>query len=490
MSEPAVTARPFRFAQAVVAILLAIRLTALVVMPPIGDEAYYWMWGQKLGWSYFDHPPLHAWLLHVMGLVFGWNYFSLRGLTLFTLAGTLWIFWLWSKRLKPADPAAWFWPSAALYLASPLYFLMGSIAFHDHLLIFLCIASAHCFLMFAERWEADRRGLGWLYGGAILLGLAVLTKYNGVLIGFGVAVFFIVHRPMRSAWRSPHLYLAALLAVAMQAPVLWWNLTESFASYNFHLSERWGGSFGLSPIHLLIFIVQGLVLVSPFLFPAIFSMMRRPLGAPFADRARALALSAFWASTLVMGFLSLFVETYFYWNITAFLLLMPLLAGWISSRGVLILHLVYGLVLIAVFTFNNLVIPIGNLTGGMDWTIASTYGWPDVASRIRTLKKEHEIGFVAATRYTTAAQLGYALHDPDVTDLARRHDQYDYWFDPTAHKGQDALVVSDPQLGIKAVSPLFDSFEKLETLPVERFGMVIYQPTIYLGKGFRGQTPN
>ena len=78
---PAVTTRPFRFAQIVVALLLAVKLYVLVVMPPIGDEAYYWMWGQKLGWSYFDHPPLHAWLLHGMGLVFGWNYLALRGLT-------------------------------------------------------------------------------------------------------------------------------------------------------------------------------------------------------------------------------------------------------------------------------------------------------------------------------------------------------------------------------------------------------------------------
>ena len=26
------------------------------------DEAYYWMWGQHLSWSYFDHPPLDGWL--------------------------------------------------------------------------------------------------------------------------------------------------------------------------------------------------------------------------------------------------------------------------------------------------------------------------------------------------------------------------------------------------------------------------------------------
>ncbi|HEX4298923.1 MAG TPA: glycosyltransferase family 39 protein, partial [Devosia sp.] len=129
-----VVRRPFRLIQLAVALLLAIKLYLSIFTPPIGDEAYYWMWGQKLGWSYFDHPPLHAWLLHLMGLLFGWNLFSLRILTWVTLGGTLWIIWLWARRLKPDDPAAWFWPSAAIYLASPLFFLMSNIAFHDHLL--------------------------------------------------------------------------------------------------------------------------------------------------------------------------------------------------------------------------------------------------------------------------------------------------------------------------------------------------------------------
>ncbi len=58
-------------------LLLAIKVYFMLVAPPIGDEAYYWMWGQKLDWSYLDHPPLHAWLLRLSSLL-GWNLFSLR----------------------------------------------------------------------------------------------------------------------------------------------------------------------------------------------------------------------------------------------------------------------------------------------------------------------------------------------------------------------------------------------------------------------------
>ena len=479
-----VVSRPIRLAQGLVVFLLLCKVWLTFNAPPIGDEAYYWLWGQRLDWSYFDHPPLHAWLLWMMSLL-GWNLLTLRLLTWLTLAGTLWIFWLWAKRLKPEDPAAWWWPSAAIYLSSLLFFLMSGISFHDHLLIFLSIATAHFFLLFAERWEEGRRDYRFLYGGALLLGLTVLTKYNGLLMGFGIALFFLAYRPVRSAWRSPHLYLAALLAVAMQSPVLLWNLQRGFVSYNFHLSERWGGTlFQFRPLLALEFIALALLVVGPFVFGAIARLIREPMGQPFADRARALALSVLAISTATMLFLSFFIQVFFYWNIVAFLLLMPLLAGWFRRRWPFNAHMVCGLVVGIGCVVNFSIVPIGNIINRYDWTISSTFGWDATAERVKALNAERDVGFVATTVYTTAAQLGFAMHDPSVVSISRRHDQYDYWFDPTAHLGENALVVTDPQRGLRDIKAYFDTLELLETVPYERFGLTIYTPQIYYGTGF------
>ena len=480
--RPAVTERPFRLAQIAVAIILLFKIYLAFAGPPVGDEAYYWIWGQKLGWSYFDHPPLHAWLLRVVS-VFGWNLFSLRLLTWLTLGGTLWIFWLWAKRLKPEDPAAWFWPTAAIYLASPVFFWTSGISFHDHLLTFLCIASASVFLRFAETWEATGKGWRWLYLAATLLGLAVLTKYNGVLLGIGVAVFFVVHKPLRPLWRSPHLYLAGLLSVALQAPVIWWNITEGFASYKFHLSERWGGElFKFTPTHALTFVALTFVAVGPFLFPAIIRLIRKPLGTPFADRARSLALSVFVVSTLTMGFLSFFIEIFFYWNIVAYILMMPMLAGWFVRRRVMLAHIIFGALIALTYSYHSTINPAN------DWTLSSTFGWNAVAKRVAVFEKKYKTDFVAATRYTTAAQLAFAMHDPEVTAIADRHDQYDYWFDPAAHEGKDAIVVSDQRLGLKEIEGHFDELTKLQTVPYKQFGLTIYSPTIYLGKRYHSKS--
>lgn len=486
MSLPGpVVARPIRIAQAFVVFALLAKAWLSVMAPPIGDEAYYWLWGQRLDWSYFDHPPLHAWLLRAMSL-FGWNTLALRLLTWLTLAGSLWISWLWAKRLKPEDPAAWWWPSVAVYLSTLLFFLMSGIAFHDHLLIFLCLATGHAFLVFAEQWEDGRPNYLALYGGAVLLGLTVLTKYNGVLLGIGVALFFIVHRPVRGVWRSPHLYLAALLSVAMQAPVVWWNLQRGFVSYNFHFSERWAGDFGFRPVLALLFLVTVLVVMGPFVFGALFRMMRTPLGAPFADRARVLALCVLAVSTLAMLAMSLFVRVFFYWNIVAFALAMPLLAGWFVRRWPYYAQLVLGVVVIVGCVVNFSIMPIGNLAARYDWTISSTFGWDRVAQRVEVLKAEHDAGFVTVSVYTTAAQLAFAMHDAQVTSISPRHDQFDYWFDPQAHLGENAIIVADSDNPVGYTAQFFESVTLLESVPYDRFGMTIYAPQIYLGTGFRG----
>lgn len=480
------TPRLVRVSQVALAVLLLIKAYITLTMPPIGDEAYYWMWGQKLAWSYFDHPPLHAWLLRLMGVIFGWNLFSLRVLTWLTLGGTLLLFRWWAKRLAPENPAGWFWPAAAIYVAMPMIFTMTSIVFNDHLLIFLSLAAITAFLVFVEKWESDRTGFRWLYAAATLLGLAVLTKYNGVFVAVGFALFLAIRKPTRALFLSPHTYLAGLLSVALQAPVIWWNVTEGLASYKFHLSERWGsGPLTFNVSTLADYLGLTLIYTSPFLIPAIWGIFRRSFGTPFADRARLLAILIFTLSSLMMLALSLFVRVAPYWNIVAVVPMMPLLFGYIRRRWVIYVHFFWGFVLAVLMAINNTMLPITTLlTHRFDWTTSSAFGWPVLAEHVTQLRKLHPVSFIAASRYTTAAQLGYALQDPEVVGLANRHDQYDYWFDPQAHEGESALVVSDPQLGLKYFTAHFDKLTKLETVPYVRFGSTLYKPSIYLAEGF------
>src|SRR6185312_4811357 len=257
----------------------------------------YWMWGQHLEWSYFDHPPLHAWLLHVVALAFGWSRFSARLLTWASLALVLWVFHVWSRKLAPENSANWFWRAAALYLASPFYFGMTTIAYNDHLLVAFGLLAIHGFTMFAERHASGApSATRWLYFAAVALGLATLCKYNGAVIGLGFLAALLIRKDLRDTLRTPHPWLAALLAIAMQAPVIYWNLTEGLASFRYHLNDRWTQPGHFDWQHPVNFVLLCILFWSPFLvWPAI-SVIRATPHNDVESRTKAIAVTVFTVS--------------------------------------------------------------------------------------------------------------------------------------------------------------------------------------------------
>jgi len=469
----------------VAGVFLVLKAVMSAVMNPIGDEAYYWLWGQHLDLSYFDHPPLHAWLLRLMHALFGWNLFSLRVLTWVTFLATLAVFWAWARRLAPAAPATWFWRAVCIYLASPLFLGMTTIAFNDHLMMALVVLSAHAMLLFAERWEAGGRRYGLLYLSALLLGLAVLSKYNAVFLGLGYAAFIVLRPSLRPLLANPHTWLAGLLSIALQAPVFWWNFAEGFASYRFHFTERWNGPLRLSWEAPILFVIVALIVVSPFAAIGVVRYLRRRPEGAFAARAKQLAGSVFVVSTLAMLVLASFAEVFFYWNIVAFILVLPLAVDAIGRRWLFWLHMLYGGGMALLLVFNQLVAPVGNVFGAYDWTISSTYGWDEIGREVQALRAEHPDAFVATSFYTTAAQLGFAMVEPDIVALSPRPDQFDFWFDPEAHRGEDAIIVADRFYTVDHAARQFDSIAAVRQVEIVSFGRVIYAPTIYLARGFR-----
>lgn len=466
------------------AVFLAVKLVVFLGMNPIGDEAYYWLWGQHLDWSYFDHPPLHAWAMALVSKLFGWNLWSLRALTLLTFGGTLLIFWDWAKRLQPDAPVDYFWRATTIYLATPLFLGMSTIVFNDHLMMFLVVASGHAMLLFAESVETDRPRFRWLYLSALLLGLAVLTKYNAVFLGLGYAIFFAVRRPLRGLYRSPHTYLAGLFSVAIQAPMLWWNYTQNFASFGFHAAGRWRNTPTFAWEKPLLFLLVAAIVASPFvLYAAIRYCLRRPVGI-FEDRAHSLAVAVFITSSLSLLVLASFAEVLFYWNIVAFILLIPLLPLVMRNAWLMGLHIAYGLAMAALLLVNQFYAPIGNLTGSYDWTIASTYGWDEIGREVQAARIEYDAAFVGTSFYTTAAQLGFAIQDPDTVAISTRPDQFDIWFRPDLYRGETAIIVADLTYPIDYAAGMFERFTPLQTLEIRSFGRVVYTPTIYLMENF------
>ncbi len=435
--------------QLLVLLFLAIRAYFDLKADLFGDEAYYWMWGQRLGWSYFDHPPLHAWLLRLVAITAGWHPISVRLLSWLTLAGVLLIFRSWAARMAPEAPRLWFWRTAAIYIASPIFFGMTMIAYNDHLLVLLSLLAIHCFVVFIDRVETgEARALRWLYGAAIALGLAVLTKYNGVFIGFGFVATCLLRPKLRRLLATPHPWLTGLLAAAMQAPVIYWNFAANLASFRYHLDDRWGGAVGhFSWLHPVNFILLCIILWSPFLVWPLIRMLRSTPATDFEGRARTVAVSIFAISSLSFLAISCVLDAFFYWNIVAFIGLMPLLTRFMGNPVLRWAHYLFGLLFAVLIVVNFSVIPVGELLGIRDRGSSSDYNWTAIGEHMRAAEEKTPADLIAATRYSTTAQLGFALGTPDTVKLSPEHSQYDYWQDEADYAGKSALILTDEQDG-------------------------------------------
>ena len=104
----------------------------------------------------------------------------------------------------------------------------------DEELIFFSLLAVHFFVLFFLGVESDRSRLRLLYTAAILQGIAGLAKYIAVLIAVAVAATVLIRARLRHLIASPHLYLGALVALAIQVPTIAWNVANDSASFRFH----------------------------------------------------------------------------------------------------------------------------------------------------------------------------------------------------------------------------------------------------------------
>ncbi|RYE07663.1 MAG: phospholipid carrier-dependent glycosyltransferase [Hyphomicrobiales bacterium] len=472
--------------QLVVLYLLGLRLWFDITVTPMGDEAYYWMWGQHLSWSYFDHPPLNGWLQGAVAAIFGWSNFTVRLTTWLSLAGTASVFWLWSARLAPHDRAGWFWHTLAIFLTIPTIAILGGVAFHDHLLVFFALASLYAFHRFADAWEDGDPAWRWLYLSAALLGLATLTKYNGVFLGIAYALWVLIRPKLRPLLLTPHLWLAALLAIAIQAPVFHWNLGAGMASFQFHLADRPSANWARPRTgQITTFLATVPIALSPVLALAAFRLFWIKPRSPSEGRIFGLAGTAYFSALILWAGLAAYVTVYFHWNIVGYAMLAPVAWRLIGGRFFLWLHVLFGLFVASVAVLSYTVTPL-KIGGIGDPGAPANYGWPEVATRIEALQADHPGSFLGATRYTYAAQLGFQLHDTEIAAFNPVRSQNDYWWDAAARTGQDALIVADRQFTIDAARDSFATLEQLDTVDaVDRDGKVLWRFEIWLARDFQ-----
>ena len=215
---------------------------------PAEDELYYWAWAQNLKGSYFDHPPLVAYLIRLSTMIFGNNLFGIR---FFSCVSSFYILWVLRSYCRGGQ-------ILTFVLFTPVFALGSILMTPDTPLLFFWTAYivwvTHTVLRI-NSWNEDPVdrvyhsspvSIGqWAWGG-LLLGLGCLSKYTMfVAIPCSFVVFF-----LRFPWRgwAWGYFLHLFSALIVFSPVLIFNYRHDWVSFRFQWENamQGGGGFAFS----------------------------------------------------------------------------------------------------------------------------------------------------------------------------------------------------------------------------------------------------
>ena len=214
---------------------LLVRGIIALWLPPGYDEAYYYIYTQNPNWSFFDHPPLVA-ITTAIGL---WlssetvSQFTIRIGTLLIHTATLAILYYAARRLFDERIG-----KLTLILASliPIFIVaFGTLTLPDVPLMFFWVAvlwgSVEEF--FGSEPSENYKPTYRLAIISVLVGLACLSKYHGLLLGAGLVGFCLTAPPFRKALTSPWMVVGLVGFGITIAPVVLWNANHNWESFTF-----------------------------------------------------------------------------------------------------------------------------------------------------------------------------------------------------------------------------------------------------------------
>jgi 4-amino-4-deoxy-L-arabinose transferase-like glycosyltransferase len=247
--------RAEKFLIAAALALFALRLVMAAATGLVDDEAYYRLWSLAPSLSYYDHPPMIAWMIGIGRTLLGDTALGVRLVAPFChLIGAvlLWrtAFLLYGR--ETARTAVW------LLLAMPLLAIGGILMTPD----LPSVLFAGCVLWALAELEHSKNANWWLAAGAFA-GLGLLSKYTNLFLGATILLWLVATPENRRWFRVPQLWIGGLIAVAGAMPVIIWNAGHEWASFSKQFG-RVGHSGALGgPLYFTEFLGTFLALASP-----------------------------------------------------------------------------------------------------------------------------------------------------------------------------------------------------------------------------------
>jgi 4-amino-4-deoxy-L-arabinose transferase-like glycosyltransferase len=268
----------------VLAVITIIRLIGLKFsnVDLFFDESQYWVWSREPAFGYFSKPPLLAWLIATAEHVCGSTEACIRSPAPVLYFGTALLVYAIARQLYDRQVA--FFAALSIGFATGAAFSARIISTDVPLLF--CWALA--LLAYVKLLAGG--GPRWTVVLGVALGLGLMAKYAMIYFLLGVALAAVLDPDARKLLRTPAPWLALLIAAAIVAPNILWNLNNGLETFKHTGDNIQGSGVVFDPRKGFEFIFAQFAVFGPVVFAVLLAALVR-IASPVLTRNDRLMLA-------------------------------------------------------------------------------------------------------------------------------------------------------------------------------------------------------
>ena len=472
------------------------------------DEVYYWLLAKYPTISFFDHPPMFAWFINIFsfGLTFDSELF-VRMSPLIAFAINTWVIFLIGKEIKNQRTG---FIAALLYQSSIYSFVItGIMIIPDTPLSLFWLLAMRSFIIALRAENITKRELNHLLLAGLFTGLAVISKYQSLILWAGAGAFILFHN---RAWlKKTHLYLAGIISISIIAPILLANSGADSSNVSFQ-TDRISFYGEIKPLFFMRELLGQLVYNNPINVVLAFIAL-------LSFRKNHYLQANDWKILIWLGLPILFVSLFFaifratlpHWSAPGYYALMLIAAAWLDKKSKRIFptinKIAIGFILIALSTTYiqiNHGLLLGNTSTeihklGEDDVSLDMYGWSQINDQFikQSFPKHSNTKTIIARKWYNAAHLDYYIARPNSLKLLAIGDIMDVHDYKRINKirgdlkpGENAWFIAvsrdyqDPNIHF---TDFFNRIYPMDTLEITRNNQVVEYAFVFYLESYQRQ---
>ena len=448
-----------------IAAITIFRLIYINFVPLVPQEAYYWKYAMHLALSYFDHPPMTAYIIAFFTWIGGDHVFFIRIGSIILSTGLIILLYSITQRLFRNQKMA---IVTVLAINCTVIFSIGSIIITPDvpfLFFWALIVYSLVRLQESHHWK-------WWYLAGASLGFGLLSKYTAVLIVPGIFVYILLSRSQRKWLLTIYPYSGLLLALFIFSPVIIWNYQHDWASFLFQSSNRFSQMIRLRFDYFFQLIGSQLGMLTPYIFILVLVGWIQIGILSFKERNEKYSL-LFWIALPVYfvftlsSFRSLVKMN---WLAPAYITSIIASIEWIQSaqtkwsnrfKKIFKPGLILGLIIV-VFMHLFPIFPLFPSRKGDTWT-----GWQELSEKVVEIKVEMgEDTFIFGHEYKIPSEITFYTPNHESTYsgeiIGEKGLQYNYWTNFDELIGKNAIFVTSNAQRYRKIDRIRKYFDLIE----------------------------